>query len=348
MKAVLICNPAAGGRSCSDEILEASAYLESEGWEVAPIRMTRGPGDATTFAREAAAEGADVVFIAGGDGSVAQAVDGLVGTDVALGLLPAGTGNVMARQLNLPIPSPLNPRPMVEAARLLSAGQIRKVDVGRMSFTGSDLPVRHFLLWGGIGLDAAFNQEFNRDPMRKRRLPPVAFMAAAYLTIKDFAGTSATVRIDGKVVSRRLLLLVASNIQVYAIVIKLGRAVIDDGWLDAVLYQGRGIAHSLRYGAGWLLRQTVPDPEIEYYRARRIEVSTTRALPVHVDGDQIGTTPITIEVVPGALNLLVPATAPGSLFSDGAASTNRETLLDWMRRGAREAQTAIKDRSIWS
>ncbi len=88
MKAMIICNPIAGTRSCTDDVQQVAGFLEAQGWELAAVEETRGSSDATTFPRKAVAQGCDAVFVAGGDGTLAETVDGLVGTKTALAVLP--------------------------------------------------------------------------------------------------------------------------------------------------------------------------------------------------------------------------------------------------------------------
>ncbi len=346
MKTLIIQNPSSGVRTLDDELRRIPDVLAGEGWEVADIRTTRGRGDATTYAREAAAEGVDVVMVVGGDGTIAEATDGLVGTETALAILPSGTGNVMARQLNLPIPGALQSNALLQSARLNMKGQIHRVDVGRMSFPmGGTLP-RHFVCWGGVGFDAEFNQQFNRDRDLKRRLGLGAMLVAMYYTMRDFAGTSAMVRVDGKIVSRRLLMLSASNIQIYGIVFKMApEALLDDGLLDIFCFQGSRPIRMIAHLSEILVNQHVRDPQVDIFQARRVEVVTTRPLPVHVDGDYIGETPVVIDVLPGALKLVVPSSASPNLFLDKTGMAPAENAMDRMVRRARDAQSAIIERS---
>ncbi len=322
-------------------------FMEANGVHVCAVEQTRGSSDATTFARMAVHEGCDVVFVAGGDGTLAQAVDGLVGGETALAVLPGGSGNVFARQLHLPVPGGIHPRPIIEATRLLLAGQVRRVDVGRITPQGSSEPSRHFLCWGGVGFDAQVNRLVEADPERKRRFGPLATAVAAILTLRDSAGTSARVRIDARRSRHRLIMLVASNIQLYGIIFRMAEhAVIDDGWLDIHAFKGSGPLRTLLHAVRILLRRHIKDPDVEIYRARRVEISTYRPLPVHVDGDYIGLTPIVIEIVPKSLNLVVPTCAPANLFADGTGMQPAETTWEWVQRMAREVQDAIKERSI--
>jgi len=362
MKALIIHNPVAGQRAFDEEIRQAAAFLEGQGWQIIGVEQTLGPGDATTHARRAVIEGCDAVFVAGGDGTIAQVVDGLVNTETALAVLPSGSGNVLARQLNLPVPGSFQPPALVEAARLTLEGPIRRVDVGRVRFTAGDplrstgaVPVRnagavpvprHFLCWSGVGFDAALNQTINQDPERKRRLGTAGFFVAGFLMLRDFAGTSAIVRVDGHRVSRRMLMLVVSNIQLYGIFFTVApNAALDDGLLDILCFQGLHPARVLLHFIRLVLRKHLDDPEVDLYRARRVEIRTHRPLPVHVDGDCIGNTPVTFEVVPRALRLMVPRCAPPNLFVDGTGMAQPETTWEWMVRRARDAHWAIRRRS---
>ncbi len=350
MKAIVIFNPAAGHHSYADEVHQVVSYLESEGCQIDAVEETHGAGDATTYARRAAVSGCDVVFVAGGDGTLAEAVDGLVGTETALGGLPGGGGNVFARQLNLPVPGGIHPHPLVESARLLLAGQVRRVDVGRIIPLGTAGPARHFLCWGGAGFDAQVNRNVAADPERKRRLGALATFITSFLTLRDFAGTSARVSIDGHRVSRRTVMLVANNIQLYGIFMRMAHhAVIDDGLLDVYCFQGTSpgqtFLHAMKVIFNTPLRRHITDPKVDIFRARRVEIVTARPLAVHVDGDAIGNTPITIQIVPKALYLLVPSCAPASLFVDGAGMLQPETPWEWVQRMARDVQSAIKERS---
>jgi YegS/Rv2252/BmrU family lipid kinase len=346
MKATIICNPVAGMRSCTDDVQQAKQVLQDQGWEIAAVEETRGSSDATTFARKAVAEGCDAVFVAGGDGTLAETVDGLVGTKTALAVLPGGGGNVFARQLNLPVPGGFHPRPVVESARLLLAGQVRRVDVGRITPLGTTGPARHFLCWGGAGFDAQVNRNVEADPERKRRLGPLATFITSFLTLRDFAGTAAVVRIDGHRVSRRTVMLVANNIQLYGIFMRMANhAVIDDGLLDVFCFQGTSPVRTFLHAMKVIFNQHITDPKVDIYRARRVEIRTYRPLPVQVDGDYIGNTPIVMEVVPRAINLMVPPQAPASLFVDGTGLLARENAWEWMLRQAKDAHIALRARS---
>lgn len=341
-KAFFVYNPAAGQHPPEAELSEAIRLIEADGARVVAVKATLGPGDATTYAREAVAQGCDILYLSGGDGTIAQAADGLINTKTALAILPGGTGNVLARQLNLPIPSPLHPKAFLDATRAALAGEIRPVDVGRVTLQGK--LQRHFLSWAGVGFDAMVNRNVNSDPARKKQFGIAAFIMAAFLTLRDLAGTSVRLKVDGYRANRRIVMLVANNIQLYGVFFRMAQdAVIDDGALDIYAFQGNGPARTLLHAARLAVSRHIADPEVDIYRARRLEITSARPLPIHVDGDYVGETPATIEAVPRALRLLVPATAPATLFAEGLRQQgSKETAMEWMQRMARSAQQAIR------
>jgi YegS/Rv2252/BmrU family lipid kinase len=339
--AFFIYNPAAGQHPPEAEMKEAIRLLEANGVRVVGVKATLGPGDATTYAREAAALGCDAVFLSGGDGTIAQAADGLIHTRTALAILPGGTGNVMARQLNLPIPSALHPKAFLDATRCALNGEIRPVDVGRVTLQGK--LQRHFLSWAGVGFDAMVNRSVNADPARKKQFGIAAFILAAFLTLRDLAGTSVRLRVDGYRANRRIVMLVANNIQLYGVFFRMAQdAVIDDGALDFYAFQGNGPGRTLLHAARLAVNRHIDDPEVDIYRARRLEITSAKPLPVHVDGDYVGETPATIEAIPRALRLVVPTSAPATLFVDGLRLQSKETAVAWMQRMARSAHNAIR------
>jgi diacylglycerol kinase (ATP) len=286
MKAHLIYNPVAGPRDARRVLDRACRSLRRQGWTVEPKETTR-PGDAVVLARQAALEECDVAVVAGGDGTVNEAVNGLVGSHTALGVLPVGTGNVWAKQLNVPTYTLANPRRLEGTAESLANAEIRLVDVGRLGD-------RYFLCWAGIGLDAQVTAEMEPRHRGMKRLGALGYVVALFQVARDFKGVRTRVSIDGKITRGRMLLVVISNIRQYAGPFQLARdARMDDGLLDVFMFVGMGGFFALR---------------------SFVEVVGRRALK-DTDGDPAGTTPVSVEVVPRALRVLVPPGAPPGLFA---------------------------------
>jgi diacylglycerol kinase (ATP) len=310
MKAQLIFNPVAGPRDLSDEVAQVQEYLRSQGWQV-ELRRTLGPGDATTFAREAASTGYELVVAVGGDGTLGEVVGGLVGSRCMLGLLPAGTGNVWAHMLGVPVWTPSNRTALLDAARILVEGQPRLVDLGRAD-------ARYFLLWAGVGLDAQVAREVEPYRDMRRSLGNFTYLISAIVLALNMRGNRMTVVVDGAARRQRAIMVVVSNIQLYGPSWRLApQAQLDDGWLDVYVFKGRGILDVLRVVFLILAGKHQLDPKIETYRARHVEIRADRRIPFHLDGEPVGITPIRVEVVPRALRVIVPSWVSESLFMDG-------------------------------
>jgi diacylglycerol kinase (ATP) len=320
MKAMLIFNPAAGQRDFSGELRQVVAYLESQRWDVT-LRRTFGPGDATTYGREAVANGFDMVIAAGGDGTLGQVASGLAGSDCVLGVLPVGTGNVWAHMLGLPQWSPLSRTSLLDAARVLVEGEVHPIDLGRAGD-------RYFVLWAGIGFDAQITQGV--EPYRdiRRNLGNLTYYIAMIALGFGLRGTRVTVAIDGRAMRQRVIMILVTNAQLYGPTVRLApQAQLDDGELDVYLFKGDNLLDALRHILSVLRGRHHRDPKVETYRARRVELRADRPLPVHLDGEPAGHTPTTIAVVPRALRVIVPSWASGSLFMDGGTEPMEDVSL---------------------
>jgi|Deesub1362A_J573_1020465.scaffolds.fasta_scaffold02531_4 YegS/Rv2252/BmrU family lipid kinase len=307
MKALLIFNPAAGWRDVRRELKKVTAYLEEKGWRIS-FRETFGRGDATTFAREAVAKGYDVVIVAGGDGTISEACDGLAGSRVALGVLPIGVGNVWALEMGIPTPSRFRRHHLLEAAKILVEGKIRRIDLGRAGR-------RHFILWAGIGLDAIVTKKIESMTKAEKRMGALAYIVAGILVAKDFAGTKAIVKVDGRNLKTRAMLILVGNAQLYGGVVRITReAKIDDGLLDVCVLKGYGLPSAIHHAMGVFTGRHLRDPQVDYLRGKKVSVHTAKPMPVQVDGDPIGTTPMEFEVLHKALSVIVPKEVPKGLF----------------------------------
>jgi len=308
MRARLIHNPTAGPRDVQRSLKRVRSFLKRRGWSV-EYQVTEKSGDTTRLSRAAAQEGYDVVIVAGGDGTVNEAVNGLAGTRTALGVLPVGTGNMWAKQLGVPTYTLTNPLRLFEAAAGLAEGTIRRIDVGRVND-------RHFLCWAGIGLDAQVTAELEPRQRHTKRLGALPYAIAAILVARDFKGVRTRVFLDGKIVRGRTLLVLVSNIQQYIGTLRVApEARIDDGLLDVFVFKGLGFPYAVRHLMKIISQRLLQDPRVVHRQARKVEVWTEWATPVQVDGDPIGTTPVTLRAVPLALRVLVPPSAPPSLFT---------------------------------
>jgi diacylglycerol kinase family enzyme len=332
MQAELIYNAHAGGCNIRRELGFVTDYLTQRDWTVV-VRETRGPLDATRLTRRAVERGVDVVIAAGGDGTLNEVVTGLVGTQVALGVLPVGTTNVWALQMRIPALSPMAPGTglakwvvdleermdytlpahlyrsvLLDAAKVLVEGETRPVDIGQVND-------RYFLLWAGVGLDAEVT--LSVSPEDKKAFGPWAFVGTALDVLRDYKSSKVVLALDGHVTWVEASLIVISNIKLYAGLLSIGaHARVDDGKLDVCIFKGEGLfnyaQHILKIATGMHLQDT----QIEYHQAAEIFIESDAPLPVHVDDEPFTKTPVTVRVLPGAIRAILPHDVPQGLFGD--------------------------------
>lgn len=305
----IVYNPTAGPRDAHRELHRVCEELRKHGWKV-DVVPTKESGDAERLARGAAEAGMDVVWVAGGDGTVCEVVNGLVHSETAMGVLPIGTGNLWAKQLRIPTYTLANPFRLREAALSQIRGSVRTVDAGRAGD-------RYFILWAGAGFDAMVTHELEPRPRPVKRVGALAYIVAAFTLARDYSGVRTRVTMDGRTVRGRILLTLISNVQNYAAFFQVSdQAQVDDGRLDVLLFKGLGYSYLLRHAAKIFSGRHLQDPKIIYRQVETITIETESPVSVQADGDPLGKTPVTMSVVPRAVQVLVPPQAPSSLFSD--------------------------------
>lgn len=297
--ACLIINPVARTLPSPDRLATAPAWLRLHGWSVDEYR-TEAAGHATELARTAAARGRDVVIAVGGDGTINEVVNGLTGSTTALAVIPAGTANVWATEVELP-------RHPAAIARLLDYGETHRIDVGVVNG-------RRFLLMASLGVDSVVVSAIS--PWAKRTFGRLAYVTRGVPQALTFPAVRARIRMDGEELPADLLLLVAGNTRSYGGAIRItNRAMADDGRLDIVLYRGSGTGRVVGYLARTFIGRHVSAPGALYRKARTLEVQTETPLPIQADGDVVSETPALFSVEHAALSVIVPAGLVSPLFS---------------------------------
>lgn len=325
-RGVIIHNPASGLGDVHRELVRARDCLIERGWSI-DIQPTGRAGDAGRLARAAADAGLDAALIAGGDGTLNEAVNALVGTDTALGLLPCGTANVWARQLGMPVA----PRKLVDAAKRMDEARVRTIDVGCVALAqGTDREMqRYFLLWSGLGLDAYITRAIEPRPAAFKRWGVVGYGLAALRAAATYRGLQVVLEVDGRRMAERVLLVVVSNVELYAGYFHLASSArIDDGWLDVSLFRGQGFLASIGHFARVLLHRHVRDPRLVTMRARHVRVTSPVPCDIHVDAEPIGQLPAEYTIRPRALRILAPRGAPDALFTREPESDERTRAQD--------------------
>jgi YegS/Rv2252/BmrU family lipid kinase len=296
-RALLITNPAAA-RTQQRAVAMVMQTLAAAGWS-AEVLATGGPGDARRLAEYGVAEGVDVVAVFGGDGTTMQAAAALVGTEVALGVIPGGTGNLLAGNLRIPA-SP------ARAARALVAGRPRPFDLGRMERAQG---TQYFAVACGAGYDARVMAATLSE--HKRRWGMAAYVATTLRLIGNIRSATHIITIDGvEYDAHAAMVLVANCGEVIPPFVKLRAGIRpDDGFLDVVVMRANNFGQSVR--AVWDLLRDAPTADgvetfVGYARGREIRVVTEPVEPVQLDGEAGGETPFTVNVVPGAIRIMMP------------------------------------------
>jgi len=297
-RALLIMNPAAA-RTTHPAVLAVDAALRQRGW-LTELVATGGTGDARRLAEYGVAHGVDVVAVFGGDGTTMQAASALVGTEVALGLIPGGTGNVLAGNLRLPN-SP------IRAAEIIATGRPRPLDLGRVERPDG---VHYFAVAAGAGIDARIMVE--TAAAQKRKWGIGAYIGTMVRVMPEIRSVPTLITVDGQEFTADASLVMVANCgEVIPPFFRLRSDTSpEDGLLDVVVARANSVWDSVM-----VLREVLrPRAEVRanqerlgYARGEVITVAPEVTLPVQLDGDGAGVTPFTARVVPRAIRVMLPA-----------------------------------------
>jgi diacylglycerol kinase family enzyme len=268
------------------------AFMSRNGWEPPMWLETTEDDPGVGMCRRAVEDGAGVVFVCGGDGTVMAAATAMAGGDVPLAILPAGTGNLLARNLDLPIND--------EAAclRIGISGRTRAIDVGAIED-------RKFAVMAGLGFDAAIMRDAPEGLKKAVGWPAYVVSAGKHLRGR---GIRVTLTLDGGTpLHRRVRTVVVGNVgKLQGNIPLLPDAKPDDGILDVVVIATRNVIDWARVTGRVLRRADVPDRRMERFTAKHVLIEASHLQPRQLDGDVIDdsrTMDITIEA--GALQVRV-------------------------------------------
>ena len=289
-KILLIANPASkrGGRLRGT----VEALLRAEVPEL-EMALTTGAGDATRFAAQARGTH-DAVVVAGGDGTVAEVVSGLAGSGTPIGIVPCGTGNLVARALGIP----LQPQ---AAVRVALTGRARAMDIGRL---GDGECV---VFTAGAGIDASMVAGATSE--MKRRFGVAAYFATTASAILRQSRFRLRARVDGVEVDCDALGAFVANFgNVLGGLMYLGPGVVaDDGMLDLCVYSPNTAGDALEVAWRMFRNDFRPHRCMRFLRGQDIEISTDPVRVFQSDGELRGSTPFRVRVEPGAATFLVPS-----------------------------------------
>ena len=292
----LIYNPVAGKIQRNPELIPAVLEtLRDNHVSVQPLPTT-GPGSARELARECVIHGAKTVFVAGGDGTINEVVNGLAGSQTALGVLPGGTANCLAVELGI-------------GTNLLKAAKQSKQWTSQRIHLGLCRPSkgspRYFIAMAGAGVDAQIVREV--DPQLKRPMGKVAYWVAGLMSsfrelpelyVKTTEGES------------RVSFALASRVRNYGGDLEIAKTIrLADPHFETVLFEGRFAVRYLKYLAGVLVNQHRGMSGVHVHQVDRMELRAVNGVPIYLqlDGEECGQLPAQLEIVTSALSLFAPS-----------------------------------------
>jgi YegS/Rv2252/BmrU family lipid kinase len=274
-------------------------FMAKHGWEPPLWLETTEDDPGVGMCREAVTQGCAVVFVAGGDGTVMAAVTAMASCDVPLAILPTGTGNLLARNLDLPI------NDEEACLRIGISGRTRQIDVGAIED-------RKFAVMAGLGFDAAIMRDAPEGLKKAVGWPAYVVSATKHLRGR---GIRVTLTIDdGAPVHRRVRTVVIGNVgKLQGNIPLLPDAKPDDGILDVVVIATRNVLDWARVTGRVMRRADVPDRRMERFTGQHILIECSQVQPRQLDGDVIESSrTMDIQIEPGALKVKVaPAGSAG-------------------------------------
>jgi diacylglycerol kinase (ATP) len=258
------------------------------------------PGHLIELAASAVERGATLVVAVGGDGTLNEVVNGIAQKDVDLATIPLGTGMDFVRTYSIPTK-------FEDAVRVALTGTPRTIDAGRVRYrtwAGADAE-RWFANVGSVGMSGAVAQRANA--MSKALGGKVTFFYALTRVFLEWENTEVTVKLDaGERRGRMHDVIVANGVWHGGGMMLAPEARPDDGLFDVVFIGDVGKVDFLTTAPKIYKGKHVAHPKVDVVRSARVEVDAAEHLPIEVEGEQVGTTPATFEVVPGALRVRVP------------------------------------------
>jgi YegS/Rv2252/BmrU family lipid kinase len=283
------------GRKIGQAVRETQGRLEAAGWTVDAAVV----GRKSALRRHAARgvkSGVDVVVAVGGDGAVLQVVNALSETKVALGIIPMGTGNLLAGNLRIP-------HRLDRAVDVIVNGKHRRIDLGRVHVGGKD---HDFAVACGVGFDARVMQA--TGPVAKQRLGKLAYVAQTIGQARHVRDVKHDITLDGAHSTAKAAQVFIANFGKIGSLIKPRQEIQpDDGLLDVIIIRAPGPLRGLFAGLEALSQRDLGISAAGHViraRAREVRIETQPERLVETDGSVVGTTPIVVSILPGALTVI--------------------------------------------
>ncbi len=298
MRIKLIVNPKAGMGRCGKLFPLVQKRLVQRGLIDPQPFFTQYKGDGRRLVQRAEKEGYERIIACGGDGTINEVINGIIGKDMALGIMPLGTGNDYARSLGIK-------EDIDFASNLLLDGKVREVDLIRVN--GG----RYYGGIGAVGFDsevALLAERYKRFvPSYAIYLPLFPYVFAVLVKLISFRFKKVWIRYDGGEYKGKILLAALGNTKFYGRGMLINpRAVFDDGWMDICLIKRVNKLKLLYLFPQVFKGNHIKAREVEVYRTKRISIESENPLTLLGDGEIISKTPLLLEIVPKAIKVILP------------------------------------------
>lgn len=313
MNALLIVNPVSGPIENSNWLPDLLRSFDYQNLQ-AEVKLTTPDENGQGLAAAAAKDKVQLVIVAGGDGTIEAVARGLVDTQTVLGIIPLGTRNNLAASLNIP-------SNLTQAIRVLVEGEDCPIDLGKVD-------KYYFLEVVGVGLEASLFpcSDEVKEAVKKRRLVGLKSFLSGLKTFFKFRPRRLVLRLDGR--KKRYphtLQINICNSPRYGVEFAIApKAKMNDGKLDVIYLNTPSKWNHLCHFFSAMRGQPIVRQQLRTYQATKIEVRGYPPLEVHADGTCVGHTPITVEVVPKAIQVRVPTP---QLLAEFAAEVNTQSVL---------------------
>jgi YegS/Rv2252/BmrU family lipid kinase len=284
----VVINPASGKDEPILNVINAVFKEHDVEWS---ISVTQKFGDATEFARQAAADGYDIVAGYGGDGTQHEIANGIMGSDALMGVLPGGTGNGFANEMG--IPNKL--RPALEV--LCTSENVREIDIVKMD-------KGYFIQRLYVGIEP--EQQTSRED--KDKYGTFAYAISAFHRLKEAKEIQYKIQVDGELyeVPAMKLYVVNSAKSGTSISVTGDFSSVDDGLLDVFVLNLKNL-RTLAGATERMINLNTKDAKDSIRQGKEITIETDPDQPVWTDGEYTGRTPVSMKVLPGALSVIAPA-----------------------------------------
>lgn len=292
MKIVAILNPTSGNKDINllkKELWKRFSDLDFRIWE------TVQPLHALDLAKKAAKEEFDIAIAVGGDGTIIEVITGIINSKTKLGILPYGTGNMLAFNLGIPVNNP------AKAIDIILEGNIQKIDIGKINS-------RYFAFMAGCGFDAKIIDETSRE--KKKKYGMLAYFAEGVMQVFKTKYGSFKIKLDHKktIRTQALTVIIANSGNILGRNFSLApQASLSDGLLDIVIISPKNAGDYIPILWRIITKQHHKiSNKIRHYQAKEIEIKCKPNLLVQADGDIIDKTPVKIQIIPQAIDILTP------------------------------------------